>query len=87
MSTTLLSRKQGRFLAFLCAIILLCESITAYAASFDPAFYAATYPDVAAVVGTDPQALYDHYINYGMKEGRLPYNGAKPGPYQHPYVQ
>ena len=47
--------------------------------TFDAAFYAASYPDVAAALGTDPQVLYDHYISNGMREGRLPFNGAAPG--------
>lgn len=46
---------------------------------FDAAFYVAEYPDVALAVGTDPQVLYNHYLMYGMKEGRLPFAGAVPG--------
>lgn len=46
---------------------------------FDPAFYAAAYPDVVAVFGTDAQALLKHYQDYGKREGRLPYAGAEPG--------
>ena len=46
---------------------------------FDPNYYAAAYPDVVAVLGTEAQALYNHYLAYGMKEGRLPYEGADPG--------
>lgn len=38
---------------------------------FDPVFYAQTYPDVAAAIGTDPQALYCHYLTSGAAEGRL----------------
>ena len=40
--------------------------------SFDAAFYAAQYPDVAAVCGNDEGALFRHYLNYGASEGRLP---------------
>ena len=40
---------------------------------FDPVFYATTYPDVAAVLGTDEGILYQHYVNVGSKEGRFPY--------------
>lgn len=43
---------------------------------FDPAFYAAKYPDVWAVLGADQQALYNHYVTCGQREGRVPYNGA-----------
>lgn len=46
---------------------------------FDPAYYAQTYPDVAAALGTDATALYNHYVNFGQKEGRTPYAGAQPG--------
>ena len=47
--------------------------------SFDPLYYAALYPDVAAAVGTSPEALYSHYVNFGQKEGRIPYEGASGG--------
>lgn len=45
---------------------------------FDPAFYGAMYPDVVSVMGTDPAALYQHYVQYGKKEGRLPYAANDP---------
>jgi hypothetical protein len=44
---------------------------------FDPAYYAATYPDVAAVVGNSPKALYAHYLKYGKAEGRKPNANTK----------
>ncbi len=37
-------------------------------ADFDPAYYLETYPDIAAA-GIDP---FEHYVNYGAKEGRNP---------------
>ena len=40
---------------------------------FDPEYYAATYPDVAAAFGTDENLLYQHYLICGKAEGRLPY--------------
>ena len=43
---------------------------------FDAEFYAAAYPDVVAVFGTDPNTLYMHYVNCGAAEGRLPYANA-----------
>lgn len=49
------------------------------AEKFDPVFYAAVYADVAAVFGTDAEALYNHYIAFGQKEGRMPYAGAAGG--------
>lgn len=46
---------------------------------FDPVYYAQTYPDVAAALGTDATVLYNHYISFGQKEGRIPYAGGQPG--------
>ena len=37
---------------------------------FDPEFYAQTYPDVVAIYGNSPEALYKHYQEYGKAEGR-----------------
>ena len=37
---------------------------------FDPVYYAASNPDVAAVVGTDTASLYQHYQLFGKQEGR-----------------
>lgn len=38
---------------------------------FDPAYYAARYPDVMNALGTDPDVLYKHYVTFGIKEGRF----------------
>ncbi|MDE7432345.1 MAG: hypothetical protein K2N34_10600 [Lachnospiraceae bacterium] len=46
---------------------------------FDPVFYAQAYPDVVAVLGADAETLYNHYQNFGQKEGRIPYAGAMAG--------
>ena len=32
--------------------------------------HAAAYKDVVAVLGNDEEALYQHYLTYGLKEGR-----------------
>ena len=68
--------------SLLCAVSLLA-GVAAFptlgAETFDPAYYAAANPDVAAAVGTDGQALLNHYLLYGMNEGRIPYEGAAPG--------
>ena len=42
---------------------------------FDAAYYAATYPDVAAVYGTDAEKLFQHYILLGRSELRRPNAG------------
>ncbi len=40
---------------------------------FDPAFFAATYPDLVAQIGTDPNAMYQHYLKYGQCQGMKPF--------------
>lgn len=40
---------------------------------FDYARYAAENPDVAAITGQNAEALYHHYVNSGIKEGRKGY--------------
>ncbi len=40
---------------------------------FDPEYYAQQNPDVVAALGTDENVLYQHYLNNGKSEGRLPY--------------
>jgi DNA repair exonuclease SbcCD ATPase subunit len=37
---------------------------------FDAELYASLYPDVVAKVGNDPQALYQHFITFGINENR-----------------
>lgn len=59
----------------LCAVFL-ASAFAAFpseaATAFDPHYYFWKYPDVANVTGFDPQALFDHYQNSGMAEGRYP---------------
>lgn len=43
---------------------------------FDAEFYAQTYPDVKEALGTDENALYQHYVTFGRSEGRLPFAPA-----------
>ena len=39
--------------------------------NFDAVRYANEYPDLKNAFGNDKNALYNHYVNYGVKEGRL----------------
>ena len=79
-------KRGGIILSLILAITFM--DIEAYAApkkmsdggTFDAAFYAQTYPDVASAVGTDEAALYNHYLNYGKAEGRKPYADAAAQP-------
>ncbi len=41
-----------------------------YAAVFDSAYYADHYPDLQAAFGNDSSLLLNHFITYGMLEGR-----------------
>lgn len=52
---------------------------------FDPAFYAATNPDVVAKYGSDPDALLWHYLQRGKTEGRPPIAPPTPTPTPTPW--
>lgn len=43
---------------------------------FDADLYAKAYPDVARAYGNDREALWNHYVTYGLKEGRTQVNPA-----------
>lgn len=42
----------------------------AYRAAFDAVYYYNNNPDVAAAVGNNAQALFNHYVTFGVREGR-----------------
>ena len=65
-------RKRIMIAAAMMAMIITGSSMSAEAAKFNPAFYAAKYADVRAIYGSDAGALYNHYLAYGQKEGRVP---------------
>lgn len=72
--------KKIMIAAFMMAILITGNSMqTKAVGKFDPTFYATKYPDVWAVLGADHQALYNHYVTCGQKEGRIPYSGAIKG--------
>ena len=37
---------------------------------FNATYYANRYPDLKAAFGTDATKLYNHFLDYGVKEGR-----------------
>ncbi len=41
-----------------------------YSVVFDATYYAEHYPDVKAAYGYNEEKLLDHFVNYGMQEGR-----------------
>ena len=72
--------KKYTCMIYMIIIFLSLSIFTVNAESeFDPDYYACTYEDVVRVLGTDPKVLYEHYLEYGISEGRLPYLGAEPG--------
>lgn len=83
-----LGKRNIKVLAALAAVTVSISSlsITTLAAPvvmpdgslFDAEFYASNNPDVVAAYGSNnADSMYEHYINFGKKEGRLPYAGAK----------
>ena len=50
------------------AVVEIPEKLRPYV--FDPEFYANNYADVKATCGTDEEALYRHFVEYGIEEGR-----------------
>ncbi len=53
------------------AALILLFPVKVQAAGFDPVYYAQKYPDVVAVVGDSQQALINHYLTFGIGEGRF----------------
>lgn len=52
---------------------------------FDATFYANKYADVKAAFGTNTDKLFNHFIKYGMKEGRMMNAGFDPIAYVEAY--
>ncbi|MCD8131939.1 MAG: C39 family peptidase [Lachnospiraceae bacterium] len=46
------------------------EAVTTSGIEFDAVYYAAAYPDVKAAFGTNETKLLNHYLTYGISEGR-----------------
>ena len=44
--------------------------MNSYSRVFDPDYYYNTYPDLQTAIGTDKLALFTHFYNSGMAEGR-----------------
>lgn len=73
---------SGRVMAFALALVMslsLAMSVgvpvkaadaNAFAAVFDASYYANRYADLKAAYGTDVNSLLNHFIAFGMKEGR-----------------
>ena len=48
----------------------LCVSAAGLRDIFDAKYYADSYADLKAAFGENEEALYDHFITYGLKENR-----------------
>ncbi len=70
------------------AVVEAADSATTQAikAEFDPVFYANTYADVKQAFGTNADALYKHFIDNGMREGRMLNAGFDPKAYIEAYA-
>ena len=56
-----------------------------YSDVFKPTYYSRMYPDVVAVYGKTYKKLFEHFLNFGMKEGRQAYAGFNPIEYKKRY--
>lgn len=52
---------------------------------FDASYYSAAYPDVAAAYGNNADALLNHFISFGVKEGRNASAEFNPQAYRQRY--
>ena len=79
-------KKKLSIVTLLTIVMTMCLGMTAFASPrtmpdgtvFDAEYYAKTYPDVASAIGTDENALYQHYATMGKAEGRKPIADAQP---------
>lgn len=58
----------------------------AYRAVFDADYYYNTYPDVAAAIGNNKEALLNHFVNFGVNEGRNASASFNPQAYRQRYA-
>lgn len=70
-----MGRKLKKTLVLTVALVLFASvTLNVSAASlrdyFDARYYASLYPDLQDAYGDDEEGLYQHYITFGIKEGR-----------------
>lgn len=56
-----------------------------YSLVFNPTYYANTYSDLKKAFGTNSTNLFNHFIQYGMKEGRQGISTFNPTVYKNRY--
>ena len=66
---------RGLLCGAVASVVLLNSGFSVGAAGlrdiFDAEYYASKYSDLKEAFGNDEEALYQHFINYGIKEGRV----------------
>lgn len=66
---------RGLLCGAVASVVLLNSGFSVGAAGlrdiFDAEYYASKYSDLKEAYGSDEEALYQHFINYGIKEGRV----------------
>lgn len=60
--------------------------MSAYRAVFDADYYYNTYPDVAAAIGNNKEALLNHFVTFGVGEGRSASAAFNPQAYRQRYA-
>lgn len=58
------------FSAYSCSSVYAAEKTDDYRKVFDADYYYDNNPDLQEVIGKDPEALFQHFVNSGIKEGR-----------------
>lgn len=70
--------------------VLIGSSISASAEGlsdvFDAEYYAEQNPDIVAVLGSDPEVLLNHFVTYGVNEGRQGMASFNVSEYKNAYV-
>ena len=63
--------KRILFVVSLIIVFVIIPKTTVKAEGFDADYYGRRYPDVVASCGNGAEALYEHYMQYGIFEGRF----------------
>ena len=68
-------RNLKKLVVLSAAVVLAAVNVASVSAAslkdcFDADFYASAYVDVKEAFGHDADALYQHYVQFGMNEGR-----------------
>lgn len=87
---------RGILSILFCAMVVMLYPVQAKAASqsdrdayravFDASYYYNTNPDVAAACGMDEEALFNHFVTFGVYEGRSASAEFNPQAYRQGYT-